>query len=70
MELKNYFVKHNIKKPCVWASSHGISPATIHRYLKNLGVLTTINALKIERACNEEVTVADLIARYKYTHLS
>ena len=70
MELKSYFVKHKIDRPCMWAEIHGISPATIHRYLNSKGVLGTINALKIERACNEEVTVGDLVARYKYTHLS
>jgi hypothetical protein len=66
MELENYFKQHNIK-PTPWAIEHGISPAVVNRYLKNKGVLNTINALKIERACNEEVTVADLLARYKYT---
>lgn len=66
MELKNYLKKYGYK-PTPWAEEHNISPAVVHRYLHQKGVLTTINALKIEAACNEEVTVADLLARYKYT---
>lgn len=68
MELESYFKQHEIKRPTVWAQLNGIPAATIHRYLNNKGILSVINALKIEKATNEEVTVKDLIARYKYTH--
>ena len=67
MDLKNYLKKNNLK-PTPWAVENGLSPAVIHRYLKKKDyVLGTINALRIEQACNEEVTVNDLLARYKYT---
>jgi len=69
MELESYFAKHGIKRPHVWAGIHGISTATVHRYINHKGVIGVLNALRIERACNEEVTVADIVARYKYTHL-
>jgi plasmid maintenance system antidote protein VapI len=66
MELENYLKKYGWK-PTPWAQKHNISPAVINRYIHKKGGLNIVNALKIERACNEEVTVADLLARYKYT---
>jgi len=66
MELENY-LKINKFKPTPWAEKHNLSVAVVHRYLKKKGILSVKNAFRIERACNEEVTVLDLIMRYKYT---
>lgn len=64
MELKNYIKKQG-KPYSVWATEHGLSISTISRYLNNTGKLTVQNALAIEEACNEEVTLKDLLYRYK-----
>lgn len=65
MELENY-LKQKGYKPTPWAEKHNISVAVLNRYLKGKGSLSVKNAFKIEKACNEEVTVMDLIMRYKY----
>lgn len=64
MELKNYIRKTG-KPPSVWALEHNLSISTISRYLNHNGKLSVQNALAIEEACNEEVTLRDLLYRYK-----
>ena len=65
MELITY-LKKNKFKPTPWAEKHGISVAVVHRYLNEKGTLSVKNAFRIEKATGEEVTVLDLLTRYKY----
>jgi hypothetical protein len=64
MELKNYIRKTG-KPMSVWAMENNLSISTIARYLNHTGRLSVRNALAIEEACNEEVTLRDLLYRYK-----
>ena len=65
MELKNYIKKAGMR-PTGWAKANGLPPAIVNRYLRDDGVLSVFNALRIEAATNEEVTLKDLLAKYKY----
>jgi DNA-binding transcriptional regulator YdaS (Cro superfamily) len=65
MQLESY-LKRNKLKPTPWAEKHGISAASLHRYLKGIGTIDARNALRIEAATDEQVTVKELLERYKY----
>ena len=64
MELESY-IKRQGKPYTVWAQENNLSITTISRYLRGVGKLSVENALAIEEACNEEVTLKDLLNRYK-----
>jgi DNA-binding transcriptional regulator YdaS (Cro superfamily) len=49
----------------VWATEQGLSISSVSRYLNHIGTLSVQNALAIEEACDEEVTLRDLLYRYK-----
>jgi DNA-binding transcriptional regulator YdaS (Cro superfamily) len=49
-----------------WAEKHGISPASLYRYLNGIGIIDPLNALKIEIATDEEVSLKDVFERYRY----
>ncbi len=64
MQLESYLKINNLT-PAPWAASHGISVATLNRYLRKVGRADVLFLLRIEKACNEQVTVKELIERYK-----
>lgn len=65
MQLESY-LKRNGFRPTPWAEKHGISPASLYRYMNGIGIIDPINALKIERATDEEVTLKEIFERYRY----
>jgi len=64
MQLESYLKRNKIKY-VPWALKNGLSPATIFRYLNGRGTIDAKTLIKIEKITDEEVTVMDLIQRYR-----
>ena len=59
-KLSKYFKKHKLK-PTPWGVKHGISPATLSRFLRGKSTLTPANAKRISKATLGKVSVLDLL---------
>jgi len=63
MELLEFFKRYNLK-PTPWAIENKIPPSVISRYL-NGRAMSPENALKVEIASNQKVTIKELLYREK-----